>query len=41
MGNNERCKRDGDYLTLPAAARALGLSVKVLRRAARAGLFPT
>ena len=33
-------KSNGEYLTLPDAARALGLSVRVLRRGVRLGLFP-
>ncbi len=34
-------KSSREYLTLPAAARALGLPVNMLRRAAKAGKFPT
>ncbi len=41
MVNNEIGERNGELRTLPAAARALGLPVKILRREARAGSFPT
>ena len=41
MAGHEIYGQDKKYLTLPAAARLLGLSVKTLRREARAGSFPT
>ncbi len=41
MAGSEVCGRDRKYYSLPDAARALGLSVKILRRAALNGYFPT
>ncbi len=40
MAGSETCGRDQKYYSLPDAARALGLSVRVLRRGARLGWFP-
>ncbi len=41
MAGNEVYPGDREFLTIPDAARLLGISVKTLRREAQVGSFPT